>query len=261
MGGVSYVASVVVSPFPKAAYTQADIAELPDSDGDNKIVNGYDELTRHGTIQPERGPFQNYMVSIFPYFYYLRVFTMKFIIVATVVHVMQLGWFTNEATDTLSHPSNSTASYSALRGFAEVSMVSIFILHPNVLLNSLYCRLFLCRGSARVLNNWCFTVTASEPSMWVITFHHRLPLQVICQVQTAVEKPLYKLHGLPTCPRMRATMAPPPSCLVQPYYRGNISPPHLSLCRSTPCSHTMAEYAAKQSMPNLTFSKLINYFR
>jgi hypothetical protein len=48
---------------------------------------------------------------------------------------------------------------------------------------------------------------------------------------------------------------PPPSCLVQPYYGGNVSPPHLSLCRSTPCSHTMAEQAAKESMTNLTSFK------
>jgi hypothetical protein len=48
---------------------------------------------------------------------------------------------------------------------------------------------------------------------------------------------------------------PPPSCLVQPYYRGDISPPHLFLCRSTPYSHTMAEHVAKQSISNLTIFK------
>jgi hypothetical protein len=47
----------------------------------------------------------------------------------------------------------------------------------------------------------------------------------------------------------------PPSCLAEPYYGGNILPSHLSLCQSTPCSHTMAEHAAKQSMTNLTFLK------
>jgi hypothetical protein len=47
----------------------------------------------------------------------------------------------------------------------------------------------------------------------------------------------------------------PPSCLVQPYYGGNVSPPHLSVCRSTPFSHTMAEQATKQSMTNLIFFK------
>jgi hypothetical protein len=51
--------------FLRLAYTQADIAELPDFDGDNEIVDEYDELTRHGTVQPERGPFQNYVVNIF----------------------------------------------------------------------------------------------------------------------------------------------------------------------------------------------------
>jgi hypothetical protein len=54
------VASATVAPFPKA-----DIAKLPDSDGDNGIVDVYDELTRHDTIKPERGPFKNYVVSIF----------------------------------------------------------------------------------------------------------------------------------------------------------------------------------------------------
>jgi hypothetical protein len=37
--------------FLRLAYTQDDIAELPDSDGDNEIVNEYDELTRHGTTR------------------------------------------------------------------------------------------------------------------------------------------------------------------------------------------------------------------
>jgi hypothetical protein len=42
-----------------------DITELPDSDDDNELVDAYDEMTRGGTVEPERGPFQNYMVSIF----------------------------------------------------------------------------------------------------------------------------------------------------------------------------------------------------
>jgi hypothetical protein len=50
--------------FLRPAYTQVDIAELPDSNGDNKIVDEYDELTWHETVQAERGPFQNYVVSI-----------------------------------------------------------------------------------------------------------------------------------------------------------------------------------------------------
>jgi hypothetical protein len=53
--------------FLRPAYAQADIAELPDSNGDNEIIDEYDELTRHGTVQPEHGPFQNYVVNIFSY--------------------------------------------------------------------------------------------------------------------------------------------------------------------------------------------------
>jgi hypothetical protein len=54
--------------FLRPAYTQADIAKLPDSNDDNEIVNAYDEITRGGTVEPERGSFQNYVVSIFPDF-------------------------------------------------------------------------------------------------------------------------------------------------------------------------------------------------
>jgi hypothetical protein len=43
--------------FLRPAYTEDDIAQLPDSDGDNEVVDEYDELTRQGTVQPERGPF------------------------------------------------------------------------------------------------------------------------------------------------------------------------------------------------------------
>jgi hypothetical protein len=49
----------------RPTYTQADIAELPDSDDDNEIVDAYDEMTRSDIVEPERGPFQNYVVSIF----------------------------------------------------------------------------------------------------------------------------------------------------------------------------------------------------
>jgi hypothetical protein len=49
-----------------------DIAQLLDSNGDNEVVDEYDEMTRRGTVQPERGLFQNYMVSIFLYVYCLR---------------------------------------------------------------------------------------------------------------------------------------------------------------------------------------------
>jgi hypothetical protein len=88
--------------------------------------------------------------------------------VTTIVQVTQLGRFTNEAADALSHPPNSAASHSVLRAFAKVRMVSTSVLHPNVSLNSLYCRSFLCRGSTRVLDGRHFTATASELSMWAI---------------------------------------------------------------------------------------------
>jgi hypothetical protein len=134
---VEYLRWLQLQPrlFLRPAYTQAHIAELPDSDGDNEIVDEYDELTRHDTVQPERGPFQNYVVNIFPYYYYLRFLKVKFLIVSNVIHATQLGQFMNKAADALSHPPNSAVSHSALRAFAEVSMVSI------------YCCSFLCRGS------------------------------------------------------------------------------------------------------------------
>jgi hypothetical protein len=93
---------------------------------------------------------------------------MKFIIVTTNVHATQLGQFANNAANALSHPPNSATSHHALRAFAEVRMVSTSVLHSNVSLNSLYCRSFLCRGFVRVLDDWRFTATASEPSMWPI---------------------------------------------------------------------------------------------
>jgi hypothetical protein len=51
--------------FLRLAYTEDDIAQLPDSDSDNEVVNEYDEMTRQSTVQLERGPFQNCVVSIF----------------------------------------------------------------------------------------------------------------------------------------------------------------------------------------------------
>jgi hypothetical protein len=115
----------------------------------------------------------------------------KFLIVSNVIQATQLVRFANEAADTLSNPLNSVASHSALRVFVDVSMVSISLLHPNVSLNSLYYCAFLCRGSSRVLNDWHFTATASELSMWVIPFHHGLPKHVLHRVQTIGEKDLY----------------------------------------------------------------------
>jgi hypothetical protein len=111
--------------FLRPAYTEDDIAQLPDSDGDNEVVDEYDELTRQGTVQLERGPFQNYVVSIF-YIHCICSLKLKFICVITVVQSMQLGWFTNEASEVLSHPPNSAEAQSVFHSFAEVSMVSIF---------------------------------------------------------------------------------------------------------------------------------------
>jgi hypothetical protein len=54
--------------FLRPAYTQADIAELPDSDDDNELADAYVEMIRDGTVEPERGPFQNYVICIFPDF-------------------------------------------------------------------------------------------------------------------------------------------------------------------------------------------------
>jgi hypothetical protein len=59
----------------------------------------------------------------------ILVFTLSFIIMTTVVHATQLGRFTNEATNALSHPLNTVASHSVIRAFAKVSMVSIFVLY------------------------------------------------------------------------------------------------------------------------------------
>jgi hypothetical protein len=100
----------------------------------------------------------------------------KLLIMTNVAQEMQLGWLANEASDALRHPPNSTASHSALRAFTEVIMVSISVLHLTISLNYLYCRLFFVE-SASVLNGWCFTATASDPSMWSIRFH-RMPQQV-----------------------------------------------------------------------------------
>jgi hypothetical protein len=51
--------------FLKLSYIEDDIAQLSESDGDNEVVDEYDESTRGETIHPELGPFQNYMVGIF----------------------------------------------------------------------------------------------------------------------------------------------------------------------------------------------------
>jgi hypothetical protein len=51
--------------FLRPAYTQANIDELLDSDDDNELADAYDKMTRGGSVEPEHGPFQNYVVSIF----------------------------------------------------------------------------------------------------------------------------------------------------------------------------------------------------
>jgi hypothetical protein len=51
--------------FLRPAYSEDDIAQLPDSDDDNEVVDEYDEMTQQGTIQLECGLFHNYVVSIF----------------------------------------------------------------------------------------------------------------------------------------------------------------------------------------------------
>jgi hypothetical protein len=47
--------------FLKPTYTEEHIIELPDSDDDNDIIDEYDNITRQGN-QPQRAPFQNYVV-------------------------------------------------------------------------------------------------------------------------------------------------------------------------------------------------------
>jgi hypothetical protein len=118
--------------FLRLAYTKDDIAQLPDSDSDNEVVDEYDELTWCGTVQLERGPFQNYMVSTFLYIHCLHSLKLKFLILTNVIQAAQLGWFTNKAGNALNYPPNSAASHNVLRAFAEVSMVCIFLVHHNV---------------------------------------------------------------------------------------------------------------------------------
>jgi hypothetical protein len=139
--------------FLRPAYTEEGIAELLDSDGDNEIVDEYDQLTRQGTVEPEHGPFQNYVVFIFSYFNCLLTLKSKFLIITNVAQATQLGQLENEASDALRHSPNSITSYNALCAFIEVSMVSISLIHLNISLNYLYCHLFLCTGSARVLDD------------------------------------------------------------------------------------------------------------
>jgi hypothetical protein len=128
--------------FLRSAYTEDDITALLYSDVDEEIIDEYDQLTWQGTVQPEHGPFQNYIVFIFSYFYCLLFLESKLLIMTNVAQATQLGWLANEASDALRHPPNSAASHSALRAFTEVIMVSISVLHLTVSLNYLYCRLF-----------------------------------------------------------------------------------------------------------------------
>jgi hypothetical protein len=131
---------------------------------------------------------------------------LSFVIVTTVVQATQLGRFANEATDALSHLPNTVTSHSALRAFAEVSMVSSSVLHRTISLNSLISRIFLCRGFARVLHGWCFTVTVSGPSICPSPSHHRLLQQPLCHVVPAKEGRVQKHlcgYRLPMSPRTR----------------------------------------------------------
>jgi hypothetical protein len=131
---------------------------------------------------------------------------LSFIIVTTVVQVTRLGWFTNEATDALSHPPNTIVSHTVLSAFTEVSMVSSSVLHCTISLNSLISRIFLCRGSTRVFNSWRFTITVSDPSICPSPSHHGLLQQLLHHVVPAedgrVRKHLYG-YQLPTSLRMR----------------------------------------------------------
>jgi hypothetical protein len=125
-----------------------------------------------------------------------------------VVQETQLGRFANEATNALSHPPNTVASHSALRAFTEVSMVSSFILHRTISLNSLISHIFLCRGSVRVLDGWCFTATVLDPSICPSPSHHRLMQQSLRHVvpveEGRVRKHLYG-YRLPTSSRTRSS--------------------------------------------------------
>jgi hypothetical protein len=133
---------------------------------------------------------------------------LSFVIVTTVVQATQLGRFINEATDALSHPPNTIVSHSVLRAFTEVSMVSSSVLHHTISLNSLISRIYLCRGSARVLDSWRFAVTVSDPSICPSPSHHRLLQQPLHHIVPAeegrVQKHLYE-YRLPTNPRTRSS--------------------------------------------------------
>jgi hypothetical protein len=60
------------------------------------------------------------------------IFLIEVLIYDYYLQVLQLGRFTNEADNMLSHPSNSAVSHNTMHAFAEVSMVSIFLVHCNV---------------------------------------------------------------------------------------------------------------------------------
>jgi hypothetical protein len=106
--------------FLKLTYTEEHIAQLPNSDDDNEIIDEYDEIIRQGTQQPESGPLQNYMVCIFPYFHSLFFLKVKFLILTNVAHATKLGQIANETDDALSHPPNFTVAHNTLCAFAEV---------------------------------------------------------------------------------------------------------------------------------------------
>jgi hypothetical protein len=66
-------------------------------------------------------------------------------------------------------------------------MVSSSVLHHTISLNYLISRIFLCRGSARVLDGWRFIVTVSDPLIYPSPSHHRLLQQSLHHVVPAEE--------------------------------------------------------------------------
>jgi hypothetical protein len=116
--------------FLNPVYTEEHIAELPDSNDDNDIVDEYNDMTQQGT-QPQRAPFQNYVVRScrLAYLHYLLRWKVKLFVSTFFAQATQLGREKNEAGDALSHPqTRSVAAHSALYAFAEVIMVSNLLL-------------------------------------------------------------------------------------------------------------------------------------
>jgi hypothetical protein len=73
--------------FLRSAYAEDDIAQLPDSDDDNEVVDEYDEMTWQGTVQPECGSFQK-CGKYFLYIHCIHPLKLKFISVTIVIQSM-----------------------------------------------------------------------------------------------------------------------------------------------------------------------------